>query len=646
MEKKRLAFVFSIPRLIFCMAGIFLLFQGMQKIQKDFTWEQSSLQGIFHLDLLMLAGLCYRVRLSERWAACYRVLLLIIAPIYCFWEIEYVRGYTFSNMKFLFAALNYLLILTVFLILYAVTNRFGLTMVLGLTIFTFYGLLYAFIKEFRGNGLRAADIYAWRTAANVSGSYSIVFTEDMCKVVLYALALALLCCLVECKNRFRDRFLITAVCMVFVTGLTSVFYDTDFMEKNGVKPYLWELSASEKDHGALLDFIAGMPDLKMKKPEGYLAEEAKAAEKKRSSISGEGLHVQTLEEHKKPHIIAIMNEAFSDFRTLGAIETDQPVLENWDLMQENVIKGKVSVPVFGGWTANSEFEFLTGFANAFLPNGVVPFQTYVREGMPNLNEILKNEDYTSIFMHPMQDSGWNRKSVYQTLKFDQMYYKDEFGKVGIRGYVTDETDYRTLIEKYEQNKKNGPVFLFNVTIQNHGGYMGGSFPQMIQILNREEDYPQAEEYLTLVRESDRSFRELLNYFSQEEEPVVVCMFGDHYPKVEEGLYHALLNDKEGVQKTALQYQVPFMIFTNYDIEEKEYENISLNYLSTLLCNTAGIPLDPYQKYLAAMYEEFPVVNVYGVKRKDGQWYTWEEAMQFPEIQEYNLVQYRNLFDKK
>lgn len=186
--------------------GDISLISGNAENTKRFYMGTEQPAGIFHLDLLMLAGLCYRVRLSERWAACYRVLLLIIAPIYCFWEIEYVRGYTFSNMKFLFAALNYLLILTVFLILYAVTNRFGLTMVLGLTIFTFYGLLYAFIKEFRGNGLRAADIYAWRTAANVSGSYSIVFTEDMCKVVLYALALALLCCLVECKNRFGTDF--------------------------------------------------------------------------------------------------------------------------------------------------------------------------------------------------------------------------------------------------------------------------------------------------------------------------------------------------------------------------------------------------------------------------------------------------------
>ena len=155
-----------------------------------------------------------------------------------------------------------------------------------------------------------------------------------------------------------------------------------------------------------------------------------------------------------------------------------------------------------------------------------------------------------------------------------------------------------------------------------------------------------QEYLTLIEESDRALEELLQYFEQEEEPVVVCMFGDHYPKIEEELYEALSETATGnpAEKTALEYQVPFMIYANYDITEKEYENISLNYLSSLLCEAAGIPLTDYQKYLENLYESYPVVNVYGVKNSQGEWFTWDEALQFEEIQEYEKIQYRNLFD--
>ena len=87
-----------------------------------------------------------------------------------------------------------------------------------------------------------------------------------------------------------------------------------------------------------------------------------------------------------------------------------------------------------------------------------------------------------------------------------------------------------------------------------------------------------------------------------------------------------------------------MIYANYDIAEKQYENISLNYLSTLLCETAGISLTDYQKYLENLYESYPVVNVYGVKNSQGEWFTWDEASEFEEIREYEKIQYRNLFD--
>ena len=58
-------------------------------------------------------------------------------------------------------------------------------------------------------------------------------------------------------------------------------------------------------------------------------------------------------------------------------------------------------------------------------------------------------------------------------------------------------------------------------------------PNPIQITNPGENFVGAEEYLTLVEESDKALEELLQYFEQEEEPVVVCVFGNHYPKVEE-----------------------------------------------------------------------------------------------------------------
>ncbi len=65
----------------------------------------------------------------------------------------------------------------------------------------------------------------------------------------------------------------------------------------------------------------------------------------------------------------------------------------------------------------------------------------------------------------------------------------------------------------------------------------------------------------------------------------------------------------------------------------------------MVLETAGIPLSTYQKYLMELQEEYPVINPYVVKDKNGKWYTWEEAKEFEKIQEYERVQYYMLKEK-
>ena len=70
-------------------------------------------------------------------------------------------------------------------------------------------------------------------------------------------------------------------------------------------------------------------------------------------------------------------------------------------------------------------------------------------------------------------------------------------------------------------------------MQNHGGYgtetLNGYQPDVQLHYNRE--YPLAETYLSLARESDRAFQKLLSYFEKVDEPTMNIMFGDHWPKI-------------------------------------------------------------------------------------------------------------------
>ena len=204
----------------------------------------------------------------------------------------------------------------------------------------------------------------------------------------------------------------------------------------------------------------------------------------------------------------------------------------------------------------------------------------------------------------------------------------------------------------------------------------GARPEIM--LNFTKDYPKAETVLLNVNYrcsknilrtamevigcNTRRFKKQLDTPNEEGMPVTckefdnpreeyMCVVAALKKRMERGedlLNTAILlrtnQESEGLINVLMEYQVPFMIYANYDITEKEYENISLNYLSSLLCEAAGIPLTDYQKYLENLYESYPVVNVYGVKNSQGEWFTWDEALQFEEIQEYEKIQYRNLFD--
>ena len=94
-----------------------------------------------------------------------------------------------------------------------------------------------------------------------------------------------------------------------------------------------------------------------------------------------------------------------------------------------------------------------------------------------------------------------------------------------------------LIELYENKEEGQPIFLFNVTMQNHGGYTKtyDNFTNSISVTSFTADSA-TEQYLSLIHESDAALEDLVNYFSTVDEPTVICFFGDHLPSLKNGFY--------------------------------------------------------------------------------------------------------------
>ena len=511
------------------------------------------------------------------------------------------------------------------------------------------GVAEYYVLEFRGSPLHPADLLSIGTAGEVSSAYKFDLPISMCA----AFFLMLTVFAVEHKIRFvrytgKQRIVWLCVLAVLTAGGFGYLQSQPILSTGKNGGFFWNLTSSYKKYGYFLATYIYENYQKVEKPEGYSAEAVE-------QLMTELIQEQTEKSGQLPNIIAIMNESFTDFASVDGIQTSKQLLPFIDSLQENTVKGNLYVPVFGGGTANTEFEFLTGSTMQFLPTGSTPYQAYVKRELPSLASYLKQYGYETLACHFASGSNWNRDQVYPLLGFDTFLTDTDVGELEeIHGYPSDQADYEEVCRQYEAWKASGTsehFFCFNVTIQNHGGYLSGY---------RSEDAPQytggqtsddVEEYLSLLRESDRAFEQLVNYFEQEEEPTVILMFGDHWPRLNNAFINSMANqaDTENeLEKNQNKYVTPFVIWANYNIEETQIEKLSANYLAAELLQVAGVPVNAYQNFLLNLSEKVPVIDTLGFIQSDGLYADSGEMLDASSqagLQEYAMLQYAHLFGK-
>ena len=185
--------------------------------------------------------------------------------------------------------------------------------------------------------------------------------------------------------------------------------------------------------------------------------------------------------------------------------------------------------ILGGLTANTEFEALTGNSLSLLSPAVVPYQNQVQHDMPSLARVLENQGYETMAMHPSGENAWNRNQVYSHFGFDEFIHQGvwEVPYEHIRLFISDECNFKEIVHRYENRNPEAPFFLFDVTIQNHGGYYK-EIPLDIDIVNVGKtdagemgDVCEVQTYLNLLKTSDDAFGELVAYFEKVEDPVII-----------------------------------------------------------------------------------------------------------------------------
>ena len=576
---------------------------------------------------------------------------LLVCPAITFYLFDFYTHNPFTGMDLRTQFLNIIFYWLMSFFLFGIVKYVRVALMLQSGLFMIVGLVNYYVLNFRSAPIMPWDIFSIQTAASVAGNFSYSLEKETLIVLISFVALLA----VESRftmaapKKISKRSILILLPALLLWSYTGMVQNDSFISSFGLYDKLFTPTVMNRRDGNIVAFLMEMEYLNVEKPEGYSAKEAErilaenTPEETAGALSG-------TEKPDRPNLIVIMDEAFSDLSVLGQMTTNQdymPFIHSLQRGADNTITGYLNVSVLGGNTANTEFEFLTGNTIGFLPQGSVAYQQYVKGEIPSLASYLRELGYDTAAVHPYYADGWERDRVYPLLGFDRFFSIEDFrGQEKLRDYISDRANFQKIIKLFEQKEAGEPLFVFNVTMQNHGGY-DEEFDNFTNSVAVEGVAAKAlPTYLSLIRETDRAFEELVSYFSQEEEDTMIVFFGDHQPASYVSNPILRLNginpDSLSEEENLLRYKVPYVIWSNFDIKEEKGKETSANYLAVDVLENCGIPLPPYQNVLKALREKYPVITGMQVRDQKGNYLTLDECRD--ELNGYRSLEYYLLFD--
>lgn len=432
------------------------------------------------------------------------------------------------------------------------------------------------------------------------------------------------------------------------TPLETAFKHVD------IEHIYWLPSENSIQNGLLLGFIMDIENIFVFKPVGYDKEEI-------ARIAREN-QVDKVEEYNiKPNIIVVLSESFWDPTVLPHLAYSDDPISFFREMQEKYISGKMVSPVFGGSTANVEFEILTGLSTKFLPQGAIAYQQFVTKLIPAIPSLLKTNGYVCTAIHPYHEWFYKRGQVYQYLGFDKFYSLKDFEDAEIRGeYVADLEVSKKIISVVKETEE--PSFIFAVTMQNHGPYPPNRYKDtqkdiIIKGKLSSESLEIIATYTQGLYDADKALEYLIKNIDIIDEPTAIIFLGDHLPYLgkdylvyrETGYIGG--NEKEWSATDRLKMKsIPYIIWTNYEINNKnKIDNnnlISAQFIGNYILDLGNVSYNLIFEFTNKLKDVIPVFsNNINIDANNNSFTNLPPD--FVELEnDYRLLQYDLLFGKQ
>lgn len=533
------------------------------------------------------------------------------------------RGGLFSALSWVFAdlpvfMLNYLLTLLLCLFFISIIGRLLPAVICSSVFLILLASVSLVKKQFLGDPLFPWDFSRLDQAWDLLPEYA---TEFIIVAILFGLfVLGLLVVGRMLIPRYKANWITRSTLFLFIIVVVPVlvFYRHTpldaVLKKGDIEHIYWMQSENTLRNGFLLGFMMNIENIMIFQPESYNAtniERIVTDNLPDKAVLAKGTNT---EHAVKPNIIFVLNEAFWDPTLLTEIEYSEDPIPFFRELRKNQVSGTMISPVFGGSTANVEFEILTGLSTKFLPQGAIAYQQYIERPLPAIPDLFRANNYVTAAIHPYHDWFYKRNEVFPLLGFDNFYSLKDFQDAEKSGeYISDREVSKMIISQIRETKE--PAFIFALTMQNHGPYpekryssnaievTGPLTPQSKEIL---------ETYTHGLKEADTALKELIKGLQKLDEPSAVIFMGDHLPFLgKEYLVYKQTGYITGNENqwsaadTIKMRSVPFIIWSNYGKEFKD-QTLSSQYIGHFLLDLAGIEDSFLSNFTREMSEKLPV----------------------------------------
>ena len=227
------------------------------------------------------------------------------------------------------------------------------------------------------------------------------------------------------------------------------------------------------------------------------------------------------------NIHLVLLESFWDANRLKkAGYNENPLSPEFRKLWKSTDYSQAMPPVFGGYTANSEFEVLCGFP---VTKDNVKFERQLKNSVPCLPHILADQGYRTIASHPNVPVFWNRVNAYRNIGFQTYWSIADFVQDDMnREFMADTTLYRQVMEKISASlDKKEPMLDYIVTYFGHWNYpLGATRPKKITSKSKVEEVTA---YANTAYYKSRELVGFIEAMRKRDPDSIIAVFGDHLP---------------------------------------------------------------------------------------------------------------------